>query len=492
MATSDSQDVNKTGKKDKSKITKSKSDKSLDRQETRTGLRRQKPNELVLDNDEENAHKDDTELEGTEQLDKSIEARLDAHLDAMFRRLETKLQLGLSDLKNKIEDNLTAKCESLITEQIDEKCTSITSKVEECTESVTDLKSAIDEHTKEIEELKSKIKQLEATCSEQKKQLSGTTKELTDSIERVEFHGRKLNLVIDGIRQTEGENCKQIVESIISKELGLKMDNPVDIAHRKFVTRDVSKPSPIVARFKTVQDKNRVLHNNKAAAEKSIYIRPDYPTALNERRAYMFKFLGEAKQSDDNAKVIKDRLLFNHKLYTIETIHTADFKPTDTTDYRDDQVRFYGQASPFSNFYRCQFTYRGIDFNCGEQAIMYARARRAYDYTAAMRIKQETNPVAMKRIGNKYAPKDERSKSVERTVIKEILHAKFTSKDALQQLMLSTNDKTFLECNPYDSYYGTGTDKKDAGLDDGNFPGSNAMGAILAEVRDIIRQETAE
>ena len=436
----------------------------------------------------------------THDIDERITEQIDNRLEAIFKRFEATLDSKLNQLSESIE--------SKVLRQIDEKITNTNARVatleQKSEQTAKDLKKlgakvkSITEKSKEtpanvapsnsvandevITQLQERIKQLEAKCEEHSQLMAQSNKELTSQLEKVELHGRKLNLVFTGVAYTKQEDCKRVITEIIRNDMQLDMTDPIDVAHRKYKQANMDKSVPIVVRFKTVEEKFQVLSKGHRLKTLAIYVQQDYPTSYNDRRSELFKQLRHAKEADPNARVFRDKLRFKGKLYSVETVHTADFARPECTVYTDNEVRFYGKYSPFSNFYECGFEMRGLNFTCVEQAIMFFRARRHHNYDAAARIKGAAHPAEMKKIGNPMKPRSVREKEEEKQVILEAVTRKFDSNPELNNTLKETGQRKIIECNPYDSYYGAGVALTDSS-DDLEYNGDNVMGNILEEVR---------
>ena len=464
--------------------------------------------------------------------DQRINEVLESRLEDILHRFESKLATKLDQFEDNLDrkfNDLASGLETRILQKVDvatdQKLQPIVSKLSKQTSAVetnvVEIQSATNKNAQDIAELqadvqtlkgavgtnpanvpshdrfpddvitelKAKISSLEARCDEQARMIVDNSKDLSSEIERVELHSRKLNLVFEGVVQRKDEDCKQIVTDIICQTMGLDMEDPIDVAHRKYYVGkpNANKPPvPIVARCRTLEDKIRVLDNGKKLKDTGLYVSKDYPQSYNERRSTLFRHLKSAKAVDDNARVVRDCLIFRKEKYSVENIHLADFSEPNHTVVTDTQVRFYGRHSKLSNFFPSKFELRGIKYSCVEEAIMYGRACRHYKYGAAVRIRQQTNPVAMKRIGNPLRPTTEEGRQAELELIKDALTAKFTQNPGLKATLLETGNRELLECNPYDSYYGTGLRATDAKLDTASFDGTNIMGKLLMEVRRSI------
>ena len=441
-------------------------------------------------------------------LSRKIDERIDSRLEEILSKYEDKLEKRWK----KYEKNVISKIEPIIdskiataTDQMQAEITSLSSTVDACkaetlanSAEIKELRSSTPTDTQnadtiqeEINKLKAKCTSLEAQLHEHKRMSQAESKEVASKIEAVEYHSRKLNLVFEGVHFNEGENCKHKIEAIIHQTMHLEMPGVIDVAHRQYNAREMSNKVPVVVRFKTLEAKQRVLQNSKALKDTNISLRMDVPAAYSEKRSYMFKFLKSALAVDPNAVVVRDRLRFNKRMYTMDTIDTVKFTDEEHTIETESQVRFYGMLSPFSNFYKCKFTMNGLQFTCVEQALMYFRARNHDDHYTAYKIKHEKNPAVIKRLGNRYKPTTSEASARERAFLERAVMAKFSSNDDLKQALINTNQKTMLECNPYDSVYSTGMKTDDPKLDTLEFTGANIMGQILEKTRAQLQETTA-
>lgn len=450
-----------------------------------------------------------SDLLSDDALDKRIQAAIDRQLDDIFKRhtdsfeerwkayeqnvvstilplVDQKIDAAKTELSDEIANvKLTADESKAAAEKNKSDIEQLTAEVDNLTRGESNIPTTTRDGTQYVsaDELDTKIKALETQLEEQKRVTSEAQKQLLSKIENVELHGRKLNLVFDGIEPSAGEDCKRRIEAIMKDDMHIEEPDLIDVAHRQYLSEDASKIIPIVVRFKTLEAKQLVLKNGKLLKSRKIYIRPDMPQSYVERRTYLAKYLRIARQTDDRATLVRDKLLYNKKLYSVDTIHTANLTSSEHTSVTEHQVRFYGHYSPFSNFYRCHFKLFGREYNCVEQALMVHRARRNYDHYTAQQILCENNPAAMKRLGNRYYPRNETEWNAELTFLKEAVHQKFATNTSLRKELLDTGSRDILECNPYDRTYSTGLAMDDPKLDNLAFHGTNHMGKILEETR---------
>lgn len=143
---------------------------------------------------------------------------------------------------------------------------------------------------------------------------------------------------------------------------------------------------------------------------------------------------------------------------------------------------FWESFSPFSNWYLCDFTYKGIKFNCSEQAMMWEKCLSSNDEVAAERVLAESEPRNQKGIGrsiiNFNVPKWDSTKY---EIVKDILRHKFSQNAGLLKLLKKHTGDTFVEASPYDRIWGIGFTKEDA-LSNKDKWGDNLLGKMLTEL----------
>lgn len=390
-----------------------------------------------------------------------------------------------------ISQNVNAKLDTMLEDLIDTK---LDAKVKECT---ADLRESISTIAKEVEQchtngnadvdetintLTGDVVKLQQQMGQLQKQLDEHVNFTRDKTESLELHGRKLNLVFEGVQHREGENCERIVDGIINREMNLRMGHPTDIAHR-LPSNNPRVPPPLIARFRTVAEKSRILQNRAAATKAGIYIRQDLPKSMMERRSYVAKSLDSARKMDPRAKMVRDKLMFNNRLYSAQTIGQAPIKDSYHTVTSESGVKFYGYLSPFSNFYTSSFRLDGHRYACVEQAYQSIKAEQCGDVQGAALIRRERHPIAMKRLGRTNMIDND----IKIRILETAVMAKFAQNSELKKQLVDTGEAEMFECNPYDDLFGTGCRIEDQAINNRSFKGRNEMGNILRRVRASLR-----
>jgi hypothetical protein len=154
---------------------------------------------------------------------------------------------------------------------------------------------------------------------------------------------------------------------------------------------------------------------------------------------------------------------------------------------------FYRSRSPFSQWYPCSFTVAGIEFNCAEQYMMYAKAVLFGDENAARKILDAGEPRDQKALGRQVRNFNAAVWDREaRTLVYRANHAKFTQNPRLLDALLATEGTTLVEASPTDRIWGIGMSEDDPGCRDRRkWRGTNWLGEVLTKVREDIIAERA-
>lgn len=145
----------------------------------------------------------------------------------------------------------------------------------------------------------------------------------------------------------------------------------------------------------------------------------------------------------------------------------------------------------FSNWHPSKFIIDGVEFKNCEQYMMYKKALMFYDYDAAKKIMQTSNPKEQKAIGRQVKNfKDDVWVKYCRDIVCDANYAKFTqNKDMLEEL-LSTGNKELVEASPHDLRWGCGLEESNPFIHDkSNWPGTNWLGEVLTKLRNDLKNE---
>jgi ribA/ribD-fused uncharacterized protein len=147
---------------------------------------------------------------------------------------------------------------------------------------------------------------------------------------------------------------------------------------------------------------------------------------------------------------------------------------------------FFTEASPFSQWHRCQFVVDGVTFNCAEQFMMHGKAMLFGDTATAADILAADHPRTQKALGRKVKPFDNVLWERERmNIVKAGNRAKFTQNAELLATLLATKGTTLVEASPFDKIWGIGLGANDPrARDPKQWKGKNLLGYALTELRE--------
>lgn len=147
---------------------------------------------------------------------------------------------------------------------------------------------------------------------------------------------------------------------------------------------------------------------------------------------------------------------------------------------------FYGRAHPFSNHHRAHYTVRGVTFNCGEQGLMYCKARLFNDMDTAQKILEADDPISHKRLGRQVRGFQDavwraRAPGFART----LANHRFSQNPDQLRYLLDTHPYRLVEASPSDQIWGIGLGLGDPRIYDQRYwRGDNLWGTVLEMSRD--------
>mmetsp|Transcript_2290 Transcript_2290/g.3797 ORF Transcript_2290/g.3797 Transcript_2290/m.3797 type:complete len:184 (+) Transcript_2290:32-583(+) len=159
-------------------------------------------------------------------------------------------------------------------------------------------------------------------------------------------------------------------------------------------------------------------------------------------------------------------------------------------------VFFWGHKSGtnacFSNWCPAKFkTDDGILFQNSEQYMMWGKAKLFGDETMAQKILETPDPRQVKGLGRKVRNFDGKLWNKEaKNIVRDGCLLKFRQNKTMNETLLSTGNKMLVEASPHDSIWGIGLDAAAARkVKEEDWPGTNWLGQVLMEVREILRKE---
>ena len=158
------------------------------------------------------------------------------------------------------------------------------------------------------------------------------------------------------------------------------------------------------------------------------------------------------------------------------------------TRQRPGIVLFYTERHMLSQWYPCQFTVNGVEYNCVEQYMMHKKALTFGDNETAKAILKSANPKEQKRLGKTVKHFDESKwNNICYDVVKEGNIAKFSQNSVLKDYLVGTGDSLLAEASPTDLKWGIGLAANNPhAMNPDRWIGQNRLGKILMEVRSML------
>ena len=136
----------------------------------------------------------------------------------------------------------------------------------------------------------------------------------------------------------------------------------------------------------------------------------------------------------------------------------------------DKEIRYFGYKHPFSNFYESKFRIGDIIYPTVEH---YYQCKKTDDPDESFYIMMAKTPKEAKKLGG-YVEYLKYDWDIQKNVyMYKGIKAKFSQNEEMKNILLRTGDKTLIENNIWDNYWGCGKNGK----------GRNMAGKILMKVR---------
>lgn len=143
----------------------------------------------------------------------------------------------------------------------------------------------------------------------------------------------------------------------------------------------------------------------------------------------------------------------------------------------------------FSNWYKSEFYLGGITFRSMEQYMMFHKAGLFGDKAAMQAILAADDPAAIKSIGRRVTPYNDKIwAGLRQVIVYEGLVEKFRQNVELRKKLVDTGDAMMAECSADDRIWGNGIGIRDPRrFDMDQWTGQNLMGFTLMMVREALR-----
>lgn len=158
----------------------------------------------------------------------------------------------------------------------------------------------------------------------------------------------------------------------------------------------------------------------------------------------------------------------------------------------NDAIVFMGEEDMFSNFYKCNITWKGTTLPSSEHIYQLERAEAHGRPDVAVEIQRAVDAREAKRLSHKVMPTknwEEKSQSL----MMDILRAKIYQNPYIKEALLASGDTAIAECVPYQMFWSCGLSKDAATSSHPDlWPGKNILGEMWVGLRDEFKIKTSQ
>ncbi len=142
----------------------------------------------------------------------------------------------------------------------------------------------------------------------------------------------------------------------------------------------------------------------------------------------------------------------------------------------------------FSQWWRAEFTVKGLRYFTAEQFMMAEKARLFGDEVVLREILAEAEPSKVKALGRKVSGYEEGRWGARRfDAVSEGSFGKFSSTPELRAYLLATGDDVLVEAAPRDQIWGIGLGRENPLVSEpAKWRGQNLLGFALMRARDAM------
>ena len=286
------------------------------------------------------------------------------------------------------------------------------------------LSGTLDELKKSLHSTQQEVKML-SQVKEDVIHLRNQNRALVNRVNQLEDYSRKDNMIISGIPERQGEDCREICTALF-KEV-FDMSN-VAIVRTHRLGHNTSKNRKIIVRFKFFEDKQRVIKNRMELKNKrpGVFIDDDYSQETLKKRQNLRPVVKLLKTIDQRAHLRGDKIFHNGRLYSQSELHELPLDPHKAcTKTQAGVTVFAGTHSRLSNLYPVEFELEGRIWQSVEQYYQFNKALASQKLDIARQIRETSDPVEAMFIGKQVTPGQEwkdRGPEIMKTAMRKKFH----------------------------------------------------------------------
>lgn len=324
-------------------------------------------------------------------------------------------------------------------------------------------------------------------------------KTMQKNIEKLEGYSRRFNLVIEEVKEPEGETEDQLRQKVLSfiKNILAVSGVQFDITHRLGPEGRANRKT--IVKFHSLWDKDKIWGAKSALLvdeNKHLKLFMDKPRGVKEREALAFKITRAAQRTNRYRRVRFHRGLvwLDDRAYSYPEFETLpeDLRPRAIASPRNSEVVvFYSHYSPFSNHHWAPFMANEVQYATVEQYLARERALFADNEFMAEQVMETDDPVDHSRI--MYKLKEDGHNTQWRQAVPDILEygilQKFRQNTAAREFLLESGVRKMGEAT-LDAFWGIGLSIGDSRVFNSRlWSETNLMGKTLMKIRDSLRKK---
>ena len=422
-----------------------------------------------------------------EEISVNIDIKCDKVSKAFAIELVKSMNLALSKITgsiNSMNANLSKQIGDLET-NLTREISAASRKADAAYDIATKTQSQLDELRVEVAELKQWCGRLQLEATSVKSQANS-----------METYSRRDNIIIYGINEPANESstlCEKAVRKFFSDQLGF---TDADAAAIRFVRchrlNERKTRKPIIVRFVSYSDRERVWSKKSNITDRFIRIGEDFPKDIAYNRRKLFPVFTKARKIMDKKLVSlkADNLIINGKRYTVDTLNqlTGDLNMRTFSERSNEKVVVVGgifsNFHPLSNYYPASYVFRQQKYSSVEQGFQHIKAQLFGDQATAADILASNDPAVAKRLSYNISGFNQDIWTTKRhDLMLQIVKAKFHQNLELADELRATGKKTIAESGKHQFFAnGLAITHKDI-LDMSQWTAQSKLGDILMTVR---------
>lgn len=388
---------------------------------------------------------------------------------------------------------------------VDQAILEIATRVADCVDAQEEVTDTLNDQSDQLTDAKLEIRALKAKNSALEKRLDNLDAEIKVSKEEISLVRKEVvqnaqalkiaNLVIDGLPELDGENCKERVTDVLkSVDNKFTMKDILATYRVGQKSEDAIYARPILVKLGDPMIKQCIMDNKnflmKHPTYSKVFLNDDLPLSIKRERQTLREIGKRAHQLGyKNVKTTSSKVIIDGKSYCHSELHLLPSNlqmPNIKTCEIGYGIGFQGGESFLSNFYKVTFKMQENTFTSAEQAYFFFKARTCKNEEAALKFLSMADPLTIKKDGDQIPSKAVWEANKE-GFMRSIVYNKFAQNESILEKLLNTGESPLYECTQ-NRWWGCGL-RFDA-PEWNNFkavPGLNKLGKLLMEVRAALR-----